>query len=89
MLNGEILDYEQPINYDKYGRMIYHPDYHENHKQPYTESDKEYLCKYWEVDHRQSLSFALGKPEHSLATKVWQLKKERKFDYYKNLNKYW
>ncbi|MEJ9151050.1 DNA-entry nuclease [Bacillus smithii] len=77
------------IQFDKWGRMMYHPDYHPNHGKPFIESDLEYLCKYWEYDHRRTMSFALGRPEHSLASMVAKLRKEGLFEYYKNLNKYW
>lgn len=80
---------EDDIQFDKWGRMLYHPEFHPNHKQPFTEEELEYLCKYWEHDGRRSMSFALGRPEHSLAVTVARLKKEGLFEYYKNLNKHW
>ncbi|MDQ0254899.1 hypothetical protein J2S74_002281 [Evansella vedderi] len=80
---------EDDIQYDSYRRMLYHPCFHHNHKQPWTEEDLEYLCKFWGFDERRTLSFALGRPESALDTKVGVLKKEGLFLYYKKLNKHW
>lgn len=77
------------LDIDRYGRMRYHPDYHHSHKKPFTEADLEYLCKFWEVDHRRTLSFALGRPETSLAMKVSALKRKGLYEYYKTLGKHW
>lgn len=77
------------IQYDSQGRMCYHPEFHHNHYKKFTESDLEYLCKYWDYDDRRTLSYALGRPEKNLANTVSRLRKSGKFDYYKNLNKYW
>lgn len=77
------------IQLDRFGRMLYHPDFHPNHKKPYTVEDIEYLCKFWEYDHRRSLAYALGRPEHSLASVVNRLRKEGLYEYYKSLNKHW
>jgi len=77
------------ITYDKYGRMAYHPEFHSNHGKPLNETDIEYLCKYWEIDGAKTMSFALGKTEHTLSCKINQLRKQGLFEYYKTLNKYW
>lgn len=75
--------------YDRYGRLVYNPEFHPNHGKPYTQSDLEYLCKFWGVDEAKSLAFALGRPEHSLASKVNSLRKSDQFEWYKKLNKFW
>lgn len=79
----------QEITYDKRGRMRYHPDYHPNMGKPWTQSDIEYLCKYFEVDDINALSFALGRTADSISVKVTRLQQQGKYEYYKNLNKYW
>lgn len=81
--------HEQDFEYDKYGRLKYHPELHPRHGQPYTEEDKEYLCKFWEVDGRRLMSYALGRPEHSLDAMIYTLRKKGLFNHYKNLNKHW
>jgi hypothetical protein len=80
---------EDSIQYDRFGRMRYHPEFHPNHKKPFKEEELEYLCKFWETDHRQVMSFALGRTEHTLSTKVAELRRLGLFEYYKNLNKHW
>lgn len=80
---------ELNVQFDKHGRMKYHPEFHPNNGKPFTESDLEYLCKYWEYDHTQSLAFALGRTEATVRTKVNYLKKIGLYEYYKNRNKYW
>ncbi len=80
---------DEGVKYDKYGRMLYHPEFHPNHKKPYTEEELEYLCKFWDFDDRKTMSFALGRPETSISTKVTELMKQNKFLYYKHLSKHW
>lgn len=77
------------INFDNQGRMVFHPEYHENHGKPFSESDLEYLCKFYEVDSRRMMSFALGRTEHTIASKVTTLRKKGLYEFYKNRNKHW
>lgn len=77
------------ITYDKQGRMGYNPEFHFAHGKPFTESDLEYICKFYEVDEARTISFAIGKTEHTIRKRVDILKKQRLFEHYKNLNKYW
>jgi hypothetical protein len=83
----EILD----VEYDQFGRMKRHPLYHHNSysRTPFTEEELEYICKYWHVDNYDDLGLALGRTGVSLAQKVSVLKKQGKFNYYKNLNRHW
>lgn len=77
-------DVKDGITYDKLGRMQYHPDFHPNHGKPFTDEDKEYLCMFYETDNVRSLSFALGKTEHTLRVKYNDLKQKGKIQFYKN-----
>ncbi|WP_017379758.1 hypothetical protein [Paenisporosarcina sp. TG-14] len=74
---------DKTIQYDDQGRMLYHPKFHKRHGKPFTLEELIYLCKYWEVDDRQSLSFALGKTEGTIASKIHDMKKNGKFEVYK------
>ena len=58
-------------------------------QKPYTTSDLEYLCKYWEVDEVDSLASALDRTVTSLKKKISDLKQKGLFEYYKDLNKHW
>lgn len=80
---------EIEIVYDKHDRMQYHPDFHFAHGQPFTDSDLEYIFKFYEADHTRTISFAIGKTEHAIRTKVNYLKKIGLFEHYKNRNKHW
>lgn len=77
------------IEYDENGLLKYNPEFHPNYKKPYTLEDLEYLCKYYEVDGLKSISLALGKPPQAIRSMISRLKKSGKFDFYKNLNRYW
>lgn len=79
----------QELTYDVKGRMRYNPDYHPNMGKTWTESDIEYACKYYEVDDLEVLAMALGRTADSVSVKINTLKRQGKFEYYKNLNKYW
>ncbi|CAM5660806.1 DNA-entry nuclease OS=Lysinibacillus sphaericus OX=1421 GN=LS41612_04505 PE=4 SV=1 [Lysinibacillus sphaericus] len=44
------MNVKDDITYDKYGRMQYHPEFHFSHGKPFSESELEYICKFYEVD---------------------------------------
>ncbi|WP_338651641.1 DNA-entry nuclease [Lysinibacillus sp. Y5S-8] len=64
------------ITYDKHGRMQYHPEFHFSHGKPFSESELEYICKFYEVDHARTISFAIGRTEHTIRSKVDYLRKK-------------
>lgn len=72
------------IEYDGMGRMKYHPEYHTNHKKPFTEEELIYLAKYYKIDGRLNISLALGRTESTISTKVCELKKKGLWSYYQN-----
>jgi hypothetical protein len=76
---------DQGIVYDRNGRMLYHPEFHDRHGQPFTKEELAYLCKFWDIDDCQTLAFALGRTEFTLKTKVRRLRKQQMFDRYKEL----
>lgn len=75
---------DKTVQYDQSGRMKYHPRYHTRHGKKFTDEELIYLCKYWESDDIRDLSFALGKTEMTLASKMTDLKKTGKYELYKN-----
>lgn len=77
------------ITFDRVGRMKYNPDFHPNSGKPFTQSDLEYLCKYYYIDGVKSMAYAMGRTERVIAGKVYKLKVEGLFNYYKNLNVHW
>jgi len=77
------------VTYYGNGRMKYNPEYHPNTGRPWTEEDLEYLCKYYDVDDLETLAMALGRTSNSVEAKKYELERQGKYEYYKNLNKYW
>ena len=76
------------IEYDNFGRIKFHPDYHFNHKKPFTDEELEYICKYYDTDGPRAIGFALGRTEMTIRTKVDWLKKNNLIGKYKSLNHY-
>lgn len=74
---------DETIEYDNFGRMKYHPEYHFSHGKRFSKEELMYLCRFWEFDNRKDVALALGKTEHTLATKVWELRRDNEFEYYK------
>lgn len=62
------------IKYDRKGRMLYNPEFHPNHRKPFTKDDLIYLCKFYEFAGTREMSFALGKTEKTVANKVADLR---------------
>lgn len=77
------------IEYDSCGRIKYHPDLHYNQGNAWTEEDLEYLCKFSDFDHLESVAMALGRTKTTVSQKLTNLRKKGLVDYYRNLNKYW
>ncbi|WP_150274185.1 DNA-entry nuclease [Paenibacillus tepidiphilus] len=71
------------IKYDKHYRMLYHPEFHFNHRTPFTTEDLEYLCMFYEHDNARTMSFALGRTEHVCRSKYASLKKRNLVEYYR------
>ena len=81
-------DLKEGITLDNCGRMNYHPDFHPNHKQPFSEEDLEYLCKFYDADGPRAISYALGKTEKTCMSRISELRKNGKYEYYRSLNNY-
>jgi hypothetical protein len=77
------------VEYDSCGRMMYHPEFHPNHGTPFTLEELEYICKFYDYDDPALMAMALGRTEASVRSRAYKLKLSGKFDYYKNLNRYW
>ena len=62
--------------YDRYGRMQYHPDFHENHLKSWTIVDHKYLIENYERLGPEQISFDLGRTIGVIMTRVYQLRKK-------------
>lgn len=77
------------VEFDNSGRVKYHPLIHDKQDTIWSEEDKEYLCKYYEVDVMETIAFALGRTKATVVEKLRTLRESGDYEYYKNLNKHW
>lgn len=63
------------VTYDRYGRMNYHPDMHENQGKPWTCRDQKYLIEHYEKFGPEQVSLDLGRTIHTVMTRVYELRK--------------
>lgn len=71
-----LADEDIPVRYDVYGRMLYHPAYHENHLKPWTNKDERYLIENYAADGPEAVSLALGRTIHVVMTRACDLRRE-------------
>lgn len=65
----------QAPTYDRYGRMNYHPEYHQNQGKPWTTRDQKYLIEYYEKLGPEQVSLALGRTIHTVMQRASELRK--------------
>ncbi|QHW35871.1 DNA-entry nuclease (plasmid) [Paenibacillus rhizovicinus] len=73
------------VRYDRYNRMLYHPDYHPNQGKPYTTKENAYLCKHYIRGQVKTLALDMGRTEHSIRQHVNELRRLGQFDHYKSM----
>lgn len=73
------------VQYDRNGRMLYHPDFHFAHGKRMTEYELAYLCKFWSFDERIFISMSLGKTESVLSNKYNQLDRDGRLRHYRQV----
>ncbi|BDE46801.1 hypothetical protein WHT_c26110 [Bacillus cereus] len=70
--------------------MKYHPDYHPNHKKPYSTKGLAYIYKYYGFGKVKEIALALGRTELMIRQLVNTLRKEClkiiKLNVYKDIN---
>ena len=64
------------IQFDAYGRMLYHPDYHPNHKAPWTTADQRFLIENYAGIGPEETSLALGRTIHSVMQRATDLRRD-------------
>lgn len=69
-------------------RMVYDPEFHDNHGKRWSEEDKAYLVQMRPAMKWKDLSLALGRTHDVCLYKYNQIKKQGKLKYYKNLDIY-
>ncbi len=76
------------IEYDKVGRMKYHPDFHDLRGRRFSEEELCYLAKFYKFDGRRSISYALGRPERIVQNKFLELQHDGRLEHFKSLDYY-
>lgn len=66
-------------------RMLYHPDYHDRHGEPWEEDELIYLVQMRPGMKWHDISLALGRTHDVCANKYYELKRKNKLEYYRNL----
>lgn len=62
--------------YDRYGRMKYNPEYHQNSYSRWTEEDLKYLIDWYDQIGAEEMSFAIGRTVATIQNKVLKLRKQ-------------
>lgn len=68
----------QPILYDGYGRMKYHPDYHARHGQAWTTTEEKYLIENYAALGPETVALGLERTIGVVMTRAYALRKEGK-----------
>lgn len=64
------------VTYDRYGRMKYHPDFHPNHKLPWSLEDQKYLIDMYEKIGPDQVALTLGRTIGVVMTRAYELRKK-------------
>lgn len=64
------------ISYDRFGRMFYNSEFHENNRKPWDKEDMDYLIQWYDRIGPEEMSFALGRTMKTVQTKVSELRKK-------------
>lgn len=68
-------------------RMKFNPEYHKNHRCPYSEEEKAYMCAMWDHMNKADIALALERTPGTISNQVYLLKKQHKFEYYRQMGK--
>lgn len=63
------------LEYDSQGRIKYNPELHDRHGLDWSEDELNYLINWYHIIGLEEMSFALGRTESTIATKVQVLRK--------------
>lgn len=69
-------------------RMLYHPEYHDRHGEPWEKDELIDLVNLREAMKWHDISLALGRTHDVCANKYYELKRKGLIEYYKNLEDY-
>ncbi len=66
-------------------RMVYDPEFHENHGKEYTVQELIYMCSMWNYMKKADISAALGRTHGSVLSKAYYLREKGEFEYFRKL----
>lgn len=75
--------------YDSAKRLKYNPFYHPNQGKEWSLEDLMYICRFTNGRNSAELALAIGRTQATTAFKIYRLKKNGQFEYYKRLYKDW
>lgn len=64
--------------YDKEGRMKFHPAYHPDHRSAWSNSDEKYLIENYEISGPEMTAAALGRTVGTVMTRAYELRRDGK-----------
>ena len=67
---------EHPIEYNRYGRMVYNPEFHAKQGTPWSYNDLKYLIDWYDVAGAEEMSFALERTITTVMEKARSLRKK-------------
>lgn len=70
----------ESIEYDKWGRMKFHPDFHFNHGKPYSLKESAYIAQNYRRGDVKNLAMVVGRTEHCIRSRVSYFRKSGQFD---------
>lgn len=65
----------QDVQYDSLGRMRYHPEYHGQHKKPWTNKEEQYLIEHYVSHGPEAVSLALERTINTVMDRACALRK--------------
>jgi len=74
----ETIVNKQQAQYDKHGRMKYHPDCHPKHLDQWSNADEKYLIENYVKDGPEAVAAALGRTIGVVMTRAYVLRKDGK-----------
>lgn len=75
---------DPPVEYDRNGKMKYHPEYHRRHGTRFTVGEYIYLCKFWGKDKILDIALALERTEQGVYNAVRSLQERGLFERYRD-----
>lgn len=64
------------IEYDRFGRMNYNPEFHENNGTTWNHEDIQYMVDWYNLIGPEEMSFALGRTIKTIQSKATELRKK-------------